>query len=78
MVIDPIFFLVSPELSSGRDLVIQMSVRSAPSAIHGFLSRAYLGNRKTYLDDSWYVGGATILAIKAGTLDTPHSPKSML
>ena len=49
---------VSPELSSGRDLVIQMSVRRAPSAVHGFLSGAYLGNRMTYLDDIWYVGGS--------------------
>ena len=49
---------VSPELSSGRDLVIQMSVRRAPSAIHGFLSGAYLGIRMTYLDDIWYVGGS--------------------
>ena len=50
----PIF--VSSELSSGRDLVIQMSVRRAPSAV--FLSGAYLGNRMTYPDDIWYVGGA--------------------
>ena len=49
---------VSPELSSGRDLVIQMSVRRPPSAIHGFLSGAYLGIRMTYLDDIWYVGGS--------------------
>ena len=49
---------VSPELSSGRDLVIQMSVRRPPSAVYGFLSRAYLGNRTTYLDDIWCVGGA--------------------
>ena len=49
---------VSPELSSGRDLVIQMSVRHAGSPIHVFLSRAYLGNCMTYLDDIWYVGGA--------------------
>ena len=56
---------VSPELSSGRDLVIQMSVRRVPSAVrrlpsavHGFLSGAYLRNRMTYLDDMWYVGGA--------------------
>ena len=36
---------VSPELSLGRDLVIQMSVRCGrpPSAFHGFLSGAYLG-----------------------------------
>ena len=46
-----ITFIVSPELSSGRDLVIQMSVRRAPSAVHGFLSGAYLGIRMTYLDD---------------------------
>ena len=50
--------IVSPELSSGRDLVIQMSVRRAPSAVHGFLSGAYLKNRMTYLDDIWYVGGS--------------------
>ena len=52
---------VSPELSSGRDLVIQMSVRRAGSAVRRpcfFLSGAYLGNRMTYLDDIWYVGGA--------------------
>ena len=48
---------VSPELSSGRDFIgIQMSVRRPPSVI--FLSGAYLGNRMTYLDDIWYVGGA--------------------
>ena len=52
----PIF--VSPELSSGRDLVIQMSVRRAASAAHVFLSGAYLRNRITYLDDIWYVGGS--------------------
>ena len=34
-----------------------MSVRRVPSAVHGFLSGAYLGNRMTYLDDIWYVGG---------------------
>ena len=52
---------VSLELSSGRDLVIQMSVRRAGSAVRRpcfFLSGAYLGNRMTYLDDIWYVGGA--------------------
>ena len=49
---------VSPELSSGRDIVIQMSVRRAASAVHGFLSGAYLGNHMTYRDDIWYVGGA--------------------
>ena len=37
---------------------IQMSVRRVPSAVHGFLSGAYLGNRMTYRDDIWYVGGA--------------------
>ena len=52
------YIFVSPELSSGRDLVIQMSVRRVPSAVHAFLSGAYLGNRMTYLDDIWYVGGA--------------------
>ena len=59
-------FIVSPELSSGRDIVIQTSVRRAAcgvrrpqSAVHVFfLSGAYLGNRMTYLDDIWYVGGA--------------------
>ena len=55
---EPSLIFVSPELSSGRDLVIQMSVRRAPSAVHGFLSGAYLGNRITYHDDIWYVGGA--------------------
>ena len=35
-----------------------MSVRRAGSAVHVFLSGAYLGNRMTYLDDIWYVGGA--------------------
>ena len=49
---------VSPELSSGRDLVIQMSVRHAPRAVRDFLSGAFLGNRMPYLDDIWYVGGA--------------------
>ena len=49
---------VSPELSTRRDLVIQMSVRRAPSAVHGFLSGAYLENRMTYLDDIWNVGGS--------------------
>ena len=51
-------FFVSPELSSGRDLVIQMPVRRPPSAVRYFLSEAYLRNRMTYLDDIWYVGGA--------------------
>ena len=45
-----------PELSSGRDLVIHMSVLRAAFAICDFLSGAYLGNRMTYLDDIWYVG----------------------
>ena len=61
---------VSPELSSGRDLVIQMSVRRAPSAVRQlpfavhrppsviFLSGAFLKNHMLYLDDTWYVGGA--------------------
>ena len=49
---------VSPELSSGSDLVIQMSVRCATSAVHVFLSGAYLRIRMTYLDDIWYVGGS--------------------
>ena len=52
---------VSPELSSGRDLVIQMYVQRAASAVRRpcfFLSGAYLGNRMTYLDDIWYVRGA--------------------
>ena len=64
-----ILIFVSPELSSGRDLVIQMcvcaacSVRRPPSAVRRppsmfFLSGAYLGNRMTYLDDIWYVGGS--------------------
>ena len=35
-----------------------MSVRRPPSAVHGFLSGAYLGIRMTYLDDIWYVGGS--------------------
>ena len=35
-----------------------MSVRRAASAVHVFLSGAYLGNRMTYLDDIWYVGGS--------------------
>ena len=30
-------------------------VRRPPSAVHGFLSGAYLGNRMTYLDDIWYI-----------------------
>ena len=33
-------------------------VRRAPSAVGDFLSGAFLGNRMTYLDDIWYVGGA--------------------
>ena len=37
---------------------VQMSVLRAPSAVHDFLSGAFLGNRMTYLDDIWYVGGA--------------------
>ena len=49
---------ISLELSSGSDLVIQMSVQRAGSAVHVFLSGAYLGNRMTYLNDIWYVGGA--------------------
>ena len=52
------FFFVSPELSSGRDLVIQMSVLRPPYAVRDFLSGAYLTNRMTYLDDIRYVGGA--------------------
>ena len=43
---------------SRLNLVIQMSVRRPPSAVHGFLSGAYLENRMTYLDDIWYVGGS--------------------
>ena len=50
------YIFVSPELSSGRDYVIQMSVRRPPSV---FLSGAFLGNRMPYLDDIWYVGGAS-------------------
>ena len=50
--------VVSPELSSGRDLVIQISVRRLPSTVRDFLSRAFLRNRMTYHDDIWYVGGA--------------------
>ena len=49
---------VSPELSSGRDLVIQMSVWRPPSNVRNFLSGAYLENGMTYLDDIWFVGGA--------------------
>ena len=48
---------VSPELSSGRDLVIQCLCGVRPLSMF-FLSGAYLGNRMTYLDDIWYVGGA--------------------
>ena len=43
-------FFVSPELSSGRDLVIHLSVRRA-------VSGAFLGNRMSYFDDIWYMGG---------------------
>ena len=46
--------------SSGRDLVIQMSVRRAPCAVRRpwfFRAGAYLKNSVTYLDDIWYVGG---------------------
>ena len=35
-----------------------MSEWRAPSAVHDFLSGAYLGNHVPYLDDIWYVGGA--------------------
>ena len=45
--------IVSPELNSGRDLAIQM----CPCAVRIFLFGAFLGNRMTYLDDIWYVGG---------------------
>ena len=49
-----------------EDLVIQMSVRRAPSSavcrpcffVFCFLSGAFLGNRMPYLDNIWYVGGA--------------------
>ena len=37
---------------------VPSAVRRPPSAVHGFLSGAYLGNRMTYLDDIWYVGGS--------------------
>ena len=50
-------FIVSSDLCSGRDLVIQMSVRRPPSAVRDFLSGTYLGNRMTYLDDIWFAGG---------------------
>ena len=48
-----------------------MSVRRAASAVsavhvHGFLSRTYLGNRMTYLDDIWYVGGSRSEVAHAG------------
>ena len=51
---------VSPELSSGRDLVIQMSVRRAASAVRHpwFFVRSISRIRMTYLDDIWYVGGS--------------------
>ena len=52
---------VSFELSSGRDLVIQMSVRRAGSAVRRpcfFCPEHISRNRMTYLDDIWYVGGA--------------------
>ena len=50
---------VSLELSSGRDLVIQMSVWCAACAVCRpcFFVRAYLGNLMNYLDDIWYVDG---------------------
>ena len=53
-----------------RDLVIHMSVRvrCLPSAVRVFLSGAYLGNRMTYLDDIWYVGGARSEVAHAGFL----------
>ena len=50
---------VSPELSSGRDLVNQMSVcsvRRPPSASVIFCPEHFSG--MTYLDDIWYVGEA--------------------
>ena len=46
---------VSPELSSGRDLVIQMFVRRPPSVI---FCPEHISGTVTYLDDIWYVGGA--------------------
>ena len=55
--IEKAFLFVSPELSSGRDSVIQMSVRRALCTSVIFFSGAFLGNRMPYLDDIWYVGG---------------------
>ena len=59
----PVF--VSPELSSGRDIAIQMSVRRPVSAVCIFLSRAFLGNCMFHLDDIWYVGGARAEGVHA-------------
>ena len=53
---------VSPELSSGRDLVIHFC---APCAVPIFLSGAFLRNRMPYLDDIWYVGGARAEVVHA-------------
>ena len=58
-----VVLFVSPELSSGRDLVIQMSVRRAVCGVRRppsmfFCPEHNLGNRLTYRDDIWYVGGA--------------------
>ena len=59
---------VSPELCSGRDLLIQMLC-----AVRDFLSGAYLGNRMTYLDDIWYVRevGAEVARAKFGVWHMP-------
>ena len=43
---------------SNPNVCAACDVRRPPSAVHGFLSGAYLGNRMTHLDDIWYVGGS--------------------
>ena len=56
---------VSPELSSGRDLGIQMSVRRPASTVYIFLSGAFLGVPYAYLDDIWCLGGAMAEGVHA-------------
>ena len=52
----PLQVFVSLELSSGRDVAIQMSVCHPPSEF--LLSRAFLRDHMLSIDDIWYVDGA--------------------
>ena len=52
---------VSPELSSEREIAIQMSLHHRTH----FLSGTFLGKRMPYLDDIWYVGEATVEGVHA-------------